>query len=196
MTPWTAAHQAPLSMGFLRQEYQSTLPFPSPENCPDQELNPYLLLLLLLLSHFSRVRLCATPQTTGAGEFFTAEPPGKHHPPKSSTSELRIMIFTIKKEERHKRWVKHWIYSKFKANRVKKKTKNLFLLPWHYITTKESMQNYFQGQIFLMQLHSSRTLLRWCSYRYTGVIKLALGTIYRNSILNDLPYEYFVKVAA
>ena len=30
VTPWTAAHQAPLSMGFSRQEYWSGLPFPSP----------------------------------------------------------------------------------------------------------------------------------------------------------------------
>ena len=30
-TPWTVAHQAPLSMGFSRQEYWSGLPFPSPE---------------------------------------------------------------------------------------------------------------------------------------------------------------------
>ena len=29
-TPWTAAHQAPLSMGFSRQEYWSALPLPSP----------------------------------------------------------------------------------------------------------------------------------------------------------------------
>ena len=29
-TPWTAAYQAPLSMGFSRQEYWSTLPFPPP----------------------------------------------------------------------------------------------------------------------------------------------------------------------
>ena len=29
-TPWTAAHQAPLPMGFSRQEYWSGLPFPSP----------------------------------------------------------------------------------------------------------------------------------------------------------------------
>ena len=29
-TPWTAARQAPLSMGFSRQEYWSGLPFPSP----------------------------------------------------------------------------------------------------------------------------------------------------------------------
>ena len=30
VTPWTVAHQAPLSMEFSRQEYWSGLPFPSP----------------------------------------------------------------------------------------------------------------------------------------------------------------------
>ena len=30
VTPWTAAYQAPPSMGFSRQEYWSGLPFPSP----------------------------------------------------------------------------------------------------------------------------------------------------------------------
>ena len=30
VTPWTAAHQAPPSMGFSRQEYWSRLPLPSP----------------------------------------------------------------------------------------------------------------------------------------------------------------------
>ena len=35
VTPWTAAHQAPLSMGFPRQEYWSVLPFPSPGDLPD-----------------------------------------------------------------------------------------------------------------------------------------------------------------
>ena len=30
-TPWTAAHQAPPSMGFSRQEYWSGVPLPSPE---------------------------------------------------------------------------------------------------------------------------------------------------------------------
>ena len=30
VTPWTAAHQAPLSTGFPTQEYWSGLPFPSP----------------------------------------------------------------------------------------------------------------------------------------------------------------------
>ena len=38
--PWTAAHQAPLSMGFPRQEYWSGLPFPSPGDLPDPGIKP------------------------------------------------------------------------------------------------------------------------------------------------------------
>ena len=34
-TPWTVAHQAPLSMVFPRQEYWSGLTFPSPKDLPD-----------------------------------------------------------------------------------------------------------------------------------------------------------------
>ena len=34
-TPWTVAHQAPLSMGFARQEYWSGLPFPSLGDLPN-----------------------------------------------------------------------------------------------------------------------------------------------------------------
>ena len=39
-TPWTAAHQAPLSMGFPRQEYWSGLPFPSPGDLLDLRIEP------------------------------------------------------------------------------------------------------------------------------------------------------------
>ena len=39
-TPWTVCRQAPLSMGFSRQEYWSGLPFPSPGNLPDQAITP------------------------------------------------------------------------------------------------------------------------------------------------------------
>ena len=38
--PWTAAHQAPLSMGFSRQEYWSGLAFPSSEDLPYRGVNP------------------------------------------------------------------------------------------------------------------------------------------------------------
>ena len=39
-TPWTVAYQVPLSMGFSRQEYWSGLPFPSPRDLPDPEIEP------------------------------------------------------------------------------------------------------------------------------------------------------------
>ena len=39
-TPWTAAYQAPLSMGFSRQEYWSGLPFTSPGDLPDPGNEP------------------------------------------------------------------------------------------------------------------------------------------------------------
>ena len=35
VTPWTVAHQAPLSMGFSKQEHWSGLPFPPPGDLPD-----------------------------------------------------------------------------------------------------------------------------------------------------------------
>ena len=35
VTPWTTACQAPLSMGFPRQEYGRALPFPSPGDLPE-----------------------------------------------------------------------------------------------------------------------------------------------------------------
>ena len=39
-TPWTAARQAPLFMGFSRQEYWSGLPFPSPGDFPNPGIKP------------------------------------------------------------------------------------------------------------------------------------------------------------
>ena len=40
VTPWTVAHQAPLSMGFSRQEHWSGLPFPSPGDLSDPGIEP------------------------------------------------------------------------------------------------------------------------------------------------------------
>ena len=40
VTPWTAAHQAPLSMRFSRQGYWSGLPFPSPGDLPNPGIKP------------------------------------------------------------------------------------------------------------------------------------------------------------
>ena len=40
VTPWSVAHQAPLSMGFSKQEYWSGLPFPSPGDLSDPGIEP------------------------------------------------------------------------------------------------------------------------------------------------------------
>ena len=40
VTPWTAACQAPLSMGFSRQEHWSGLPCPPPRDLPDPGIEP------------------------------------------------------------------------------------------------------------------------------------------------------------
>ena len=43
VTPWTVARQAPLFMGFSRQEYWSGLPFPSPGDLPTPGIEPMSL---------------------------------------------------------------------------------------------------------------------------------------------------------
>ena len=40
VTPWTIAHQAPLSMRFSRQEYWSGFPWPPPGDLPDPGVEP------------------------------------------------------------------------------------------------------------------------------------------------------------
>ena len=41
VTLWGVAHQAPLSMGFFRQEYWSGFPCPSPGDLPDPGIEPW-----------------------------------------------------------------------------------------------------------------------------------------------------------
>ena len=43
VSPWTIAHQAPLSMGFSRQEYWSGLPFSPPGDLLDLRIKPMSL---------------------------------------------------------------------------------------------------------------------------------------------------------
>ena len=48
LTPWTAAHQAPLSTGSSRQEYWRGLPRPPPGDLPDPGIKPRSLCLAAL----------------------------------------------------------------------------------------------------------------------------------------------------
>ena len=51
-TLWTIAHQAPLSMGFSRQEYWTGLPCPPPGDHPDPEIEPLSLMSPALAGGF------------------------------------------------------------------------------------------------------------------------------------------------
>ena len=53
VSPWTIACQAPLSMGFPRQECWSGLPFPSTGDLPNPGSNPSLLHCRWFLYHLS-----------------------------------------------------------------------------------------------------------------------------------------------
>jgi len=52
VTPWTAAYQAPLSMGFSRQEYWSGVPLPSPLKRFSEDKMKTALLGILLASRY------------------------------------------------------------------------------------------------------------------------------------------------
>ena len=55
-TPWAIVHQAPLSMGFSRQDYWSRLPFPPPGNLPNpgiEPMSPHLLHCRQILYHWA-----------------------------------------------------------------------------------------------------------------------------------------------
>ena len=59
-TPWTVAHQTPLSMEFFTQENRDGLPIPTPGDLPDPGNELQILVSLAL-----------------AGGFFTTAPPRK-----------------------------------------------------------------------------------------------------------------------
>ena len=84
-TPWTVAHQAPLSMGFSRQEYWSGLPFSSPVHC----------------SHIGSE--LASPAL--AGRFFTTAPLRK---PKLRHTEEQFKIASC--TDLHKYIIKLFLY--------------------------------------------------------------------------------------
>ena len=68
VTPWTVAHQAPLSTEFPRLKYWSGLSFPSPGDLPNPVTEPM--------------------SPTLAGRFFTTDLPGKSSQPRKTYSLL------------------------------------------------------------------------------------------------------------
>ena len=74
VTPWIVAHQAPLSMGFSRQECWSEFSRPPPGDLPDPGMEPASLM-----------------SPASAGGFLSTVPPGKS---KSTTALCQITRFS------------------------------------------------------------------------------------------------------
>ena len=74
-TPWIEAHQAPLSMGFPRQEYRNGLSFPSPGDLVDPGIKP------------------VSPALVGG--FFSTEPPVSHSELLASGSQRGDITFSF-----------------------------------------------------------------------------------------------------
>ena len=75
VTPWTVACQAPLSVEFLRQEYWSELPFPSPGDLPNPGVKPW--------------------SPTLQADSLPSEPPGKPQREMRKTVYLSHLMVTL-----------------------------------------------------------------------------------------------------
>ena len=100
VTPWTVARQAPLSMGFSRQEYWSRLPFPSPGDLPNPGIEPQSPAL--------------------QADALSSEPPGKL----VTTNKTPIIDTQKLRRKKHKHTTKNHQITKVETKRRANKQKN------------------------------------------------------------------------
>ena len=70
VTPWTVAHQAPLSVGFSRREYWSGLPRPSSGHLPPPGIEPASLMSPALAGGFFTARATWDAPPTGEEDLY------------------------------------------------------------------------------------------------------------------------------
>ena len=90
-TPWTVACQAPLSMGFSRQEHWNGLPFPFPGDLPNPRIEP---------------KSPVAPELTG--RFLTTEPLRKPKDDGKFLAWSSLFIFKPTNSEPHPHHLLYW----------------------------------------------------------------------------------------
>ena len=135
VTPWTIAHQAPLSIAFPRQEYWTGLPFPSPGDLPDPGIKP------------------ASPAL--AGRLFTIEPPGK---PQLNLAVLKFSHYS-RKNKQNKQTKKQAKQSK---TIPQVKTKSQYPYPHHVLFESPSIHLHIHS---CSQHHFMSCLLLTCYFK-------------------------------
>ena len=119
VTPWTVAHQAPLSKGFPRQEYWSGLPFPSSGELPDPGTE--------------------LTSPTLASEFFTTQPPEKPSHANYPLYNNNTWLSQIGDTENSPSWKNEVLFLHLLDDTLKKKMIKMFLyinitICWKYYT--------------------------------------------------------------
>ena len=109
-TPWTIACQAPLSMGFFRQEYWSGLPCPPPGGLPDPGIQPASLMSPALAGSFFTTRATWEAQVwVGSGQLCSVAPlgsrPGHSFPSSLHTSSQPPARFSLHSRMGNRMWL-------------------------------------------------------------------------------------------
>ena len=128
-TPWTVAFQAPLSMGFFRQQYWSGLPFPSPGDLPNPGIKPTSLTSPAMTSQFFTTSVSWEAHITNICVLVAQQCP-TFATPQTVAHQDPLSIGFSRKE--------HWNRLPFpspKGTRERKKVKllscvQLFTTPW------------------------------------------------------------------
>ena len=154
VTPQTVAHQAPLSLGFSRQEYWSGLPLPPPGDLPDSRTKP------------------ASPASPAlAGGFSTTEPPGKpttvfwssnnEVPQTGWFKQQRFVSWCWKLRNSSSRWVEKGGSAPHASFRLVDDC--LLLVPSGYFLylSVSCSSLYMRAQVILAEAHPDDLILSW-----------------------------------
>ena len=131
-TPWTAAHQAPPSMGFSRQEYWSGVPLPSPM---EYTVHGILQARILEWVAFPFSRGSSQPRNRTqvscfVGGFFTSWARKSTTPLFSRISQQMFWVWFLQ-ESKHRQWALSLrLLSKLWHREVKCKQRAIGLLNW------------------------------------------------------------------
>ena len=87
-TPWSVAHQVPLSMGFPRQEYWSGLLFPSPGDLPEPGIEPMCPASPALAGRSFTTEPLRKPNSLHSSPLYQAPPKAGPEPQKAGILEL------------------------------------------------------------------------------------------------------------
>ena len=89
-TPWTVTCQAPLSMGFFRQEYWNGLPFPSPGNLPDAGIEP---MSPVLVGGFFTTEPLGSEGTKSGSSLWSSSPTPRHRSTQGISEQDRCPVW-------------------------------------------------------------------------------------------------------